>query len=182
VLRNEYHLIGRALDDGALGVVVPLVNSAAEAKAAVQAARYPPAGARSAASARVRYYGEDYVQQANSEIMVVVMIETREAVGRVEEIAAVPGVDCLMIGPGDLSLSLGCFGAPDAAHAAAIEGVVAAGRKAGVSVGMACGGPDDAVRRAEQGMLFLAGGSDWGWAIGGAQAHLAALQAGLGAL
>ncbi len=182
VLRNEPHIIGQALDYGALGVIVPLVNTAAGAEAAAHAARYPPAGIRSAGGVRLAYWGDDHIPDANDEIMVVVMIETREAVANAEAIAGVPGVDCLMIGPGDLALSLGCFGDRNEEHATAIQHVIEAGRAAGVAVGMACSGPEEAIRRAEQGMLFLASGSDWGWFTSGGRAGQEALSEGLAKL
>ena len=85
----------RALDMGALGIVVPLVKTAAEADAIVRATRYPPLGTRSFGALRASRYtfdNEDYFQRANDNLLVVLIIETREAVENLEEIAAVPGI------------------------------------------------------------------------------------------
>ncbi|MBI2202115.1 MAG: hypothetical protein HYU43_09290, partial [Armatimonadetes bacterium] len=135
VARNDPALIGRALDAGALGVMVPLVNSVEEAKQAVSAMRYPPAGSRSAGGTRLFYYGEDYYGAANSEILCMVMIETVEAVSRAVEILSVPGVDMGFIGPGDLAISLGCYPQRGSVHEAAVMKVLEAGNKAGKPVG-----------------------------------------------
>ena len=95
--------IMRALDLGAIGVVVPLVSTAAEAARAAHAMRYPPLGSRSNGQVR-REMSHD---EANQDVVCIVMIETSEGLANVDEIAAVPGVDVLMIGASDLALSLG---------------------------------------------------------------------------
>ena len=105
---NEPGIIMKALDAGAYGVIVPLVNSRAEAEAAVAACRYPPQGIRSFGPVRAAYYaGPDYAAHANDEVCCIVMIETRQAVERLDEILSVPGIDAVYVGPADLSLSLG---------------------------------------------------------------------------
>ncbi len=179
VARNEPDLIGLALDAGALGVIVPLVNTPEQAARAVAAARYAPAGSRSVGGVRLRLYGSDYVQEANRQIMVATMTETSEAIENVRAIAAVPGVDCLFIGPSDLALSLGCYPERNQAHSRAIAEVIAAGREAGVPVGMACSGAEDCLQRARDGMLFLAAGNDASWCTAGATTHLKTLRTGL---
>jgi 4-hydroxy-2-oxoheptanedioate aldolase len=105
---NEPGIIGRALDAGALGVIVPLVNSADEARRAVEACRFPPDGTRSSGPLvpRVRH-GQDYQADVNDVVACIPMIETRQAVENVEEILAVSGIDAVYIGPNDLSLSYG---------------------------------------------------------------------------
>lgn len=160
VLSNQPGLIGKALDAGALGVVVPLVNSAAEATQAVMAARYPPLGARSAGGARNRLYGDDYFAAANQEILVALMIETREAAEHAAEIVAVPGVDVAFIGPGDLAFSLGTFGQKSALHESLIQQVLVAGQAQHVPVGIYCANIEDAIRRAKEGFLFVPCGDD----------------------
>ncbi len=105
---NEPGIIGRVLDAGAMGVIVPMVNTVAEAEAAVGACRYPPHGSRSngpiiAADA----LGPDYATGADEQIVCIPMIETSEAVSNVDAIARVPGIDAFYVGPGDLSRSLG---------------------------------------------------------------------------
>lgn len=104
------YLIKQALDAGAHGILVPLVNTEAQARSAVSFAKYPPEGVRGAAAAAPSRYGRElatYLRGANSETLVGVQIETREALENLEGIAQVPGVDLLFVGPQDLTLSLG---------------------------------------------------------------------------
>lgn len=110
VRTNQTDLIKGALDAGVSAVMVPMVNSAEEAKAAVAAAKYPPMGKRGAGPWRAaNYYQDDvaYVARANAEVPLVLQIETKEAVENLEAIAAVPGVAALYVGPFDLCTSLG---------------------------------------------------------------------------
>jgi 4-hydroxy-2-oxoheptanedioate aldolase len=105
---NEPAMAGRMLDAGALGIIAPMVQSVAETRMLVEACLYPPAGRRSLGPIRVMQRdGMGYVGSANDRIAVIPMIETVEALAAVEEIAAVPGVDALFVGPFDLSFSLG---------------------------------------------------------------------------
>ena len=104
---NETWLIGRALDAGAYGVMVPLVNSAAEAAKAVAACRYAPVGGRSVGSFRPAPGISSTLRQADREVICMVQIESKAAVENVEPICSVPGLDAVYIGPGDLALSLG---------------------------------------------------------------------------
>lgn len=105
---NEPGIVGRMLDAGAMGIVAPMIQSADEAKRLVDACLYPPAGRRSLGPIRVGARdGLGYVGSANSRVSVIPMIETVEALAAVEEIAAIPGVDALFVGPFDLSFSLG---------------------------------------------------------------------------
>lgn len=112
---NQPHIVLRFLDTGAVGVHVPLVASAEEAEAAVRAVKYAPRGARGLAGVRAAAYGTEplgrYTAAANEATIVVIQIETREAVERVEEIAAVDGVDVVFVGPTDLSQAYGVTGA-----------------------------------------------------------------------
>ncbi len=108
VLQNESGLIGKALDAGARGIVVPMVNSRSEAEAAVRACRYAPDGERSYGPARVlRQEGPDYYAHANADVAVIPMIETAQAIENIDGILSVPGVDAAYVGPSDLSLTLG---------------------------------------------------------------------------
>ena len=105
---NDPVHIQYALDSGCYGVIVPLVNTPEEAARAAGATRYPPVGFRSNGPNRVIFYGgADYVENANDEIICLVMIETLEAISNIEAIAATPGIDGFFIGPGDLAMSMG---------------------------------------------------------------------------
>jgi len=111
VAANQAHLICFALDAGARGIIVPMVNTRAEAEAAVRACRYFPAGNRSNAGVRGEW-GEfksyrDYMDAVNNELVILPMIETNEALENLDAIASVPGVDVLLIGPSDFSIELG---------------------------------------------------------------------------
>lgn len=110
---NDKVTIKRVLDAGAQTIMVPFVETAEEAAEAVAAAKYPPQGVRGMAAVhRASRYGAagDYLKRANDETCVIVQLETAEAIGRIREIAAVPGVDGVFVGPGDLATSLGHIG------------------------------------------------------------------------
>ena len=115
VASHEFGAIGLALDTGAAGVIVPMVNSPDEAWAVVQAAKFPPLGRRSFGGRRpIDMHGRLYAETANKEILLIVQIETPEALEAADQIAAVPGVDALFLGPDDLMLRRG--GRMDAPH------------------------------------------------------------------
>jgi 4-hydroxy-2-oxoheptanedioate aldolase len=105
---NEPGIVGRMLDAGAMAIVAPMIETADDARRLVQACRYPPEGRRSLGPVRVGARdGMGYIATANDRICVIPMIETMSALEAVEEIAAVPGVDALLVGPFDLSMALG---------------------------------------------------------------------------
>src|SRR5437763_949316 len=105
---NEPAKIMKALDLGAMCIIVPLVNTAEEAAKAVAACRYPPVGMRSSGPVRaVHYAGADYQANANDEIVVMGMVETKEGLANLDGICATPGLDAVYIGPSDLSFALG---------------------------------------------------------------------------
>ena len=106
---NEPGIIGKVLDGGAMGVICPMINNAAEARALADACLYPPMGKRSNGPIRAGMYGEatSYQSTANDEIMVIPMIETREGIDNIDEILQVPGISGIYIGPSDMGLSLG---------------------------------------------------------------------------
>ena len=107
---NDQLLIKKALDIGAHGVLVPLVNSGKDAETAVRYAMYSPRGIRGAGAARAQAYGlkmAEYLRNANDEILVAVQIETSEAINNMEEIISTKGVDIAFVGPTDLTMSLG---------------------------------------------------------------------------
>lgn len=119
---NDPLLIKRAMDAGATGVIVPMVNTADDARRAVDSLYYPPKGARGAGLSRAQAYGEDFAAYrawANQESVLVVQIEHINAVENLTDILAVDGVDAFMVGPYDLSGSLGQPGQWDAAPVAA---------------------------------------------------------------
>jgi 4-hydroxy-2-oxoheptanedioate aldolase len=126
VTQNDRGLILRALDAGAQGILVPHVVTAADAQAAVAAAKYPPEGVRGlATTARAGRHGfatvAQHIERSNRETLVALQIEDAAAIPQVETIAAVPGVDVLFIGPTDLSVSMGHPGQAD--HPAVQEAV-----------------------------------------------------------
>jgi 4-hydroxy-2-oxoheptanedioate aldolase len=105
---HEFGPIGRALDAGAAGVIAPCVDTPEQARAVVNAAKFPPLGKRSYGGRRpIDRHGRTYSDNANDDILLVAQIETPEAIGNVEAIAAVPGVDALFLGPDDLMLRRG---------------------------------------------------------------------------
>ena len=106
---NEPGIVGKVLDGGAWGVICPMVNTAAEAKALVSYALYPPKGKRSNGPIRAGAYGEatPYQATANDEVLIIPMIETQEAIDNIDAILDVPGVSGFYVGPSDLGLSLG---------------------------------------------------------------------------
>ncbi|MEE2700668.1 MAG: aldolase/citrate lyase family protein [Chloroflexota bacterium] len=164
---NDPKDIQFVLDAGAYGVIVPLVNTKAETELAVGAAKYPPIGFRSIGPNRARLYGgPDYVQHANDETFVLVMIETMEAVNNLEEIASVPGLDGFYVGPGDLAVSLGLTPGPDARrdprHAEACQRVVDVARAHGLIPCHHGSGPEEAADRFAQGFMMCQIGSDSG--------------------
>ncbi len=108
VPRNEYGIIGKMLDAGAMGVIVPMVNSPAEAEAAVAACRYAPQGSRSYGPTRAGLYaGADYYEHANEEVLCIPMVETKRALADLDNILDVPGIDAVYVGPADMSITLG---------------------------------------------------------------------------
>ena len=106
---NEPGIVGKVLDGGAWGVICPMVNTAAEAKALVSYALYPPKGKRSNGPIRAGAYGSatPYQATANDEVLIIPMIETQEAIDNIDAILDVPGVSGIYVGPSDLGLSLG---------------------------------------------------------------------------
>lgn len=105
---NEPGIIMKMLDAGAMGVIVPMVNTAEEARRAVAACRYYPAGMRSNGPQLAgMIHGPDYFANANNEVLCIPMVETKEAVENLDEILAVPGIDAIYVGPSDLAITYG---------------------------------------------------------------------------
>lgn len=106
---NEAGIIGKALDAGAVGVIVPMVNTADQCRAAVNAGKYAPQGSRSFGPIRAGMIeGSDYFDEANAGTVIIPMIETAEAIENIDAILSVEGVDTIYVGPVDLAISIGC--------------------------------------------------------------------------
>ena len=150
VATNAPHRILQVLDAGARGLHIPMINSTAEAEAAIQAAKYPPRGSRGLAGVRANAFGTigtlaDYIVQANAETLTVLHIETGRAVDQIEAIAAVPDVDVIFIGTTDLSSDLGIPGQFDHPKLlTAIDRVAEATQAAGVVLGTILRAPEQA--------------------------------------
>ena len=171
VRQNDFGAIGRLLDAGALGIVVPMVHSAEDAKRAVFATRFPPLGGRSCGPFGTDFYGSDYLQWCDREIFLAVQIESQRAVEHAEEILSVEGIDGCWAGPADLALSMGVdltTAAGFEAHEAALLSVVQACRNTGKIPGIATGG-DEADRRVAQGFQFVTAGGDRTYLLDGAR-------------
>lgn len=162
---NEPGTINRVLDMGAMGVIVPYVQDADQARAAVQAAYYPPLGMRSGGGVRLGLIGDgvaDYFAHANEEVLLAVMVETEHAIANVEAIMRVPGVSIVLIGPGDLMIDVKAHGGDEVRHEALVLEVADASRRTGTPCGYVTGSPDEATRRVRQGFTFINCGSDFG--------------------
>ncbi|MFZ0831202.1 MAG: aldolase/citrate lyase family protein [Thermoplasmata archaeon] len=174
----DQYLVKQALDSGAHGVLVPLVSTEAQAKAAVAYAKYPPEGVRGAAAAAASRYGLElasYLRSANAETLVGVQIETKEALDNLEAIAAVTGVDILFVGPQDLTLSLGLLDdRKNPRVREAMRSVVAACDRHGKIPGTLVIDPEEKRIAVDLGFRFISLASDVRFLIDGARAYRAA--------
>ena len=163
---NDTVVIKRLLDAGFHNFLIPFVESADQARAAVAATRYPPQGVRGVSvSQRGNRYGAvtDYFARINEQIAVIVQVESRAGVAAAAEIAAVDGVDGLFIGPSDLAAGYGQLGNPGHPEVQqAIAQVHAAAQAAGKATGILSPAESDARRYLQMGMRFVAVGSDLG--------------------
>ena len=151
---NEPGTIMKALDAGAGGVIVPMVNSAEDAKAVVGACRYPPDGFRSMGPTRARLVDIEWRQP-----ICVVMVETVQAVSVVDDILSVPGIDAVFVGPNDLAVSAGLessYEGRDPRHRQMIEKIAASAREHKVTAGIMCGSPEVAKQWHDAGYQMLA--------------------------
>ena len=181
VARNDYTMIGRLLDEGMLGIIVPMVHTAEDAQAAAAACRFPPRGSRSWGWTRAALYGEDYPDRIGDELFLAVQIESAEAVKNAEAILATPGVDGCWVGPADMALSMGIHPRDrfkSEQHARNLEKVVAACRNTGKIPGISGTDPDDALARTKQGFRFITTSSDTGFLLGGIAAAWKPLRGG----
>jgi 4-hydroxy-2-oxoheptanedioate aldolase len=181
IAANETPRFKRVLDQGALGVMVPFVSTAAEAQAAVAAMRYPPHGVRGVAKFhRGAAFGanfEDYYTNAHHRLLTIMQIETEQAVDNIDAIAAVDGADVLFVGPADLSYNLGIRDQLDHPRfVAALKRVSAAAEKNRKAAGILIHNPAMVSKCRELGYTFVALGSDGGAVRTGLLQFVAALQ------
>jgi 4-hydroxy-2-oxoheptanedioate aldolase len=172
---NRHDHIKRMLDNGAHGIVVPMVNSREEALAAVAAAKYPPLGTRSVGgSVHVLNFdtdANDYLAHANDEILVVLQCEHRKAVEDADAIFSVPGIDAILVGPNDLAASMR---SPDgrppsgAETTRVMKHIFETCRKYKVPPGIHCGNADEARARLDEGWQFVGVGSELRMMLDGA--------------
>ena len=181
---NDPAAIMRALDLGAYGIIVPLVNNAEEAARAVAACRYPPSGFRSSGPVRAMHYGgANYFDEANDEILVMAMIETKEGIENLDEICATPGLDAVYIGPADLSFALGLPPRPDnpdPTHLATCDKIRDTAHKHGIKAVMHCAGAEFAAGAVKRGFNMVMLTSDLNCMVAGARAQVDAFKAEVG--
>lgn len=163
VPRGDHDLIKRVLDGGAMGIVVPMVNTVDQAREAIAAARYPPDGNRSIGGSipalNYRASAGDYYQHANDEVLVVLQTESPEGVDSADAIYSLPGVDAIFVGPNDLFWQLkqpGCDDPTPEEFEAMLQRVLAAGRRCGTPVGIHCQSVAEIRKRVDEGWQFLA--------------------------
>jgi 2-keto-3-deoxy-L-rhamnonate aldolase RhmA len=166
---NTSAAIQVALDHGASGVMVPMVNTADDARSAVGDVRFSPLGARSRGGVRVGLsFDTDsptYFREANDEVLLMAQIETAEAIENLDEIAALAGIDCLFVGPNDLAASYGleypaAWQGKSGGYAAAIDAVPAAAKRHGKIAGILAGSPAMANECIERGYTLVGSGTD----------------------
>lgn len=173
VRTNSSELIKGALDAGVSGVMVPMVNSVVEAKEAIAAAKYPPLGRRGVGPWRAaNYYLDDagYLAKANTDVPIVLQIETKEAVEAVEDIAALPGLGALYIGPYDLCMSLGLT--PGKLHPELVsiyKRINATARKCGIATAIDVGSLDFIEPYLKLGFSLMTHGLDTQFLIDGSR-------------
>lgn len=177
---NDPVVVKRVLDAGAANLLFPLVQNADEAARAVSATRYAPQGVRGmAAMSRASRFGTtpNYLTTANKQVSVVVQLESADALGELESICAVAGVDALFIGPADLSASMGHVG--QLTHPAVVDRMSQAVRRAqecGMPIGTVGNTPEQVAQYRAVGFDYVAIASDLGLLMRSAQAALAALR------
>lgn len=174
--------MGRALDLGAEGLVIPRLDTAEQAREAITFLRYPPDGQRGVAlltrGARLGAVAHADVGSINRDLVGIVQIETPSALAKADEIAAIDGVDVLFVGPADLSHSLGVPGQfANASYLAGLRSVVAACRAHGKAAGILLYDPASFGPHLDLGFTFVGLGADLSFVVGGGKAALAAAKA-----
>lgn len=164
---GEYQLIKRALDAGAMGIVVPMVNTVEQAKEAIAAAKYPPVGNRSVGGGlhalNFDATAGDYFRHANDEILVILQTESPEGVENAEAIYSLPGCDAIFVGPNDLKFQMRKADGEDPTreeHEAMMQRVLEIGKRVGTPVGLHVQTTEDVDRRIKEGWQFIALGSE----------------------
>ena len=152
--------IQRALDIGAMGMLLPMISNRAQAEAVVSASRYPPHGIRGFGPFRASHYmlqGREYFEAANENILIAVIIETAEAVRNLDEIAAVDGIDVLYLGPFDMCLSMGLdpYKQPHPEIGTATEQLLAACKRHGKAAGTTITDPAQFQEKVDQGFRMI---------------------------
>ena len=176
VPQNDFYAIARLLDEGALGIIVPMVEDAEDAERVAFAARYPPAGGRSVGFSGAAAYGDDYVDRFNDEVLVAIQLESGNAIANADEIMAVEGIDACWLGPGDLALSIG-HERNSPQHDEAVRKMIAACQRHGKAPGIAAGSPEQIEKWANEGCTFVSVRGDRAYVADGAAADLAAVKA-----
>jgi len=176
---NESWLIGKALDAGAQGVIVPLVNNRAEAEQAVAACRYPPKGQRSNGPARAAIVmGSRDMKVTGDGVLCFVMVETKDGLANVDAIAATPGLDGIYIGPSDLAIALGLgpgLDRDEPEHVAAVASILAACQRHKIVPGIHTGSGRSARNFAAKGFRLVTIGGDAGLLRASVEREVAAL-------
>lgn len=172
---NDIYLIKTALDLGAAGVLVPLIQGADDARAAVQFCRYPPQGIRGVSPRRASNYFRDiqaYLAEANQSILLMVQIESRQAYDQLDAILAVEGIDCFLVGRVDLSASMNHMWDPTNPEVVnTVEDIIRRCRQAGRSVAVASAADVGQIRHwLDVGANVLSFGGDLGYMQAGFQA------------
>ena len=183
---GDFAMVSRVLDFGAEGIIAPMINSAADARAFVAAAKYPPVGERSWGPHRVTTLAviadqSVYLREANDHVVTLAMIETRTALDNLDAIAQTPGIDGLFLGPSDLSIALSGGKTLDPLSKDVereLDRIIASAGRAGRIAGAFCHTAERAVALAKRGARFLAVMSDIAMLRAGTAAALKVLKSG----
>lgn len=178
---NEPGIIGKVLDAGAYGVICPMVNTPEEARNLVQYCKYPPQGSRSNGPIRAGVYGEggNYQKTANDEILVIPMIETKQAIENIEAILDVPGIDGIYVGPSDLSFSYGLepkLDVEDKMILGIYEKLLKETGRRGIAAGLHNGSPAYAKRMVQMGFKLVTISNEVGLMVNAAKAAVQAVK------
>lgn len=177
----EYHLIARVLDAGAMGIMAPRVETRETVERVVAAVRYPPLGKRGASTSKGNNDYErtplwDYVRHANENILCVIQIERKVAIEHIDDLLSVPGVDVALMGPVDLTLSLGAPDYHDPRVEQATQTVIDAGKRHGIATGTHLRDAAEVRQWGARGMTMLMCSSDQDFLVAAASQTVAALK------